>query len=234
MFDYEEACPVSKAASVLCERWTLQIVREMLTGATRFSEFKQYLPKMSPTLLNARLKTLEEQGIIVRKKIAEKKTHEYRLTPSGLALKPLIIEFGKLGMQFSFGEMDPKELNVSAIVRDFAIALRKDHLPAGNITLQFNIAEEKGIMKKFLIVRESATHVCDENIGMDVDIYLTASLETLGKIWYGELDIIVACKQQLLKVVGMPFLVNNVSKWLGTSQFSALNPSMGQLHRKSD
>ena len=40
MFDYEEACPISKATSVLCERWTLQIIREMALGATRFSEFQ--------------------------------------------------------------------------------------------------------------------------------------------------------------------------------------------------
>jgi len=73
MYDYEEACPVSRAASVLCERWTLQIIREMLMGATRFSEFRQYLPRMSPTLLNTRLKSLEEAGIIARGKSPRKR-----------------------------------------------------------------------------------------------------------------------------------------------------------------
>ena len=71
MFDYAEACPISKAASLLCERWTLQIIREMLMGATRFSEFQKYLPKMSPTLLNSRLRSLEAHGLIVRKRIPE-------------------------------------------------------------------------------------------------------------------------------------------------------------------
>ena len=62
MYDYAEACPISKAASVLCERWTLQIIREMFMGATRFSEFQRYLPRMSPTLLSKRLKELEEEN----------------------------------------------------------------------------------------------------------------------------------------------------------------------------
>ena len=67
MYDYEEVCPVSRAASILCERWTLQIVREMLFGASRFSDLQKYLPKLSPTLLNTRLKTLEQQGIVPAK-----------------------------------------------------------------------------------------------------------------------------------------------------------------------
>ena len=73
MYDYEEVCPVSRAASILCERWTLQIVREMLFGASRFSDLQKYLPKLSPTLLNTRLKTLEQQGIVIRTRIAEKR-----------------------------------------------------------------------------------------------------------------------------------------------------------------
>ncbi|MBI3772124.1 MAG: helix-turn-helix transcriptional regulator [Gammaproteobacteria bacterium] len=47
MYDYSEFCPISKAASVLGERWTLQIIREILFGASRFSEFQKYLPKLS-------------------------------------------------------------------------------------------------------------------------------------------------------------------------------------------
>ena len=38
MHDYNEACPISMAASVICEKWTLQIVREMFFGSTRYSE----------------------------------------------------------------------------------------------------------------------------------------------------------------------------------------------------
>jgi DNA-binding HxlR family transcriptional regulator len=50
-FDYGEACPVSMAASVLAERWTLQIIREMFLGSTKYSQFQKYMPNISPTLL---------------------------------------------------------------------------------------------------------------------------------------------------------------------------------------
>lgn len=220
MFDYQEACPISKAASVLCERWTLQIIREMAMGATRFSEFQRYLPRMSPTLLNTRLRTLEEHGIIVRKKVPEKRGYEYQLTPAGLGLKPVLREIGKWGMQWEFGKMDPAELNVSAIVRDFAVSLDTDQLPAGDTTIQFTVNTDDGTTKRYVLVTDSAAQVCDENPGTDVDVYLTADLETFGKIWFGDISAASALDRGLLKAVGSSYCVGNLSRWLGTSQFS--------------
>lgn len=219
MYDYEEACPISKAASVLCERWTLQIIREMLLGATRFSEFQKYLPKMSPTLLNSRLKNLEKQGIILRKRTPEKKGYEYRLTPAGQALQPVLMEFGKWGMNWAFASMDEKELNASAIVRDFAVALDTNQLPSGDTNIQFNISAEEEL-KKFILVRNGCAQVCDENIGNEVDVYLTSTLSTLGNIWYGKLPIATALDTGQLKVVGASYLTSTISKWLHVSQFS--------------
>ena len=223
MYDFEEACPVSKAASILCERWTLQIIREMLLGATRFSELQKYLPKMSPTLLNARLRSLEEHGILVRKKVPEKKSYEYRLTPSGLQLKSVVREMGKWGMQWVFGTMNPEQLNLSVIIRDYAVALDTDQLPTGDTTIQFTVTGAREPTKKFVLVREGHKQVCDENIGTDVDVYLTASLKTLGQIWFGEQSISAARDTGLLKVIGPPFYTNNLSKWLRTSQFAPFN-----------
>ena len=129
MYDYEEACPVSKAASLLGERWTIQIIREMLFGASRFSELQKAPARMSPSLLNTRLRALETAGIILRKKIPEKKGYEYLLTPAGQALQPVLVELGKWGIQQAFSEMDPNQLNVSTIVRIFPLPSRWGNYP---------------------------------------------------------------------------------------------------------
>lgn len=223
MYDYEEACPISRAVSVLGERWTIQIIREMLFGATRFNELQQYLPKMSPSLLTRRLKSLERAGIILRKRIPERRGFEYQLTPCGRALKPVLQEVGKWGMRWVFDSMEEDQLNVANIVRDFAVALNTRQLPAGDTTIQFNVTGLDDPVKKFVLVRNGATQVCDENMGTEVDVYLTASLLTLGKIWFGELSAAAAREQGLLKVVGGSFYVKNLSTWLGTSQFAPLN-----------
>lgn len=225
MFDYEEVCPISKAASVLCERWTLQIVREMLFGASRFSDLQKYLPKLSPTLLNSRLKSMEQEGIIIRKRIPEKRGYEYFLTPRGQALRPVLEAMGKWGMEWAFEEMDTEQLNLSVIVRDFAVALKTDELPAGNTTIQFNIPSEGDTVKKFVLVRDGCSQVCDENIGTEVDVYLTADLATLGRIWFGDMSIRAALDQGLLRAVGPSVYLNRISSWLGRSQFAGIQES---------
>lgn len=223
MFDYEEVCPISKAASILCERWTLQIVREMLFGASRFSDLQKYLPKMSPTLLNSRLKTLEQQGIIIRKRIPEKRGYEYFLTPSGLALKPVLESMGKWGIEWAFDQTDPEQLNLSVMVRDFAVTINTDELPAGDTVIQFTIPSRCDTTKKFVLIRNGTSQVCDENIGNEVDVYLTASLETLGKLWYGEIQLLDAMASGDLKAVGAPIYVNRISSWMGRSQFADIH-----------
>jgi len=65
--------------------------------------------------------------------------------------------------------------------------------------------------------------VCDENIGYDVDVYLAADIATLAAIWFGERSVATSRKKGLLKVSGMTYYVNTISKWLGTSQFAPYN-----------
>jgi len=223
MYDYAEACPISKAASVLCERWTLQIIREMFMGATRFSEFQKYLPRMSPTLLNSRLQTLEAQGIILRKRVPEKKGFEYQLTPAGNALKPVLGELGKWGMSWVFDSMEGDQLNIAVIVRDFAFAMDTQQLPSGQSVIQFNVQSESEAARKFIMVRDGTAQSCDDNLGNEVDVYLGADLKTLYQIWYGEVGVTAACEKKLLKVVGPPVYTNSINKWLRTSQFAQHN-----------
>ena len=63
---YQQFCPVAMAAEILCTRWTMLVVREMVAGSTRFNDLQRGVPKMSRTLLSQRLKELEEAGIVER------------------------------------------------------------------------------------------------------------------------------------------------------------------------
>ena len=229
-FDYGEVCPVSKAASVLCERWTLQIVREMLMGATRFTEFQRYLPKISPALLNTRLKNLEEQGVIFRRRISGKSGYEYYLTPAGKDLQPLLIEFGKWGMQWAFDSVEEGEMNPSVITRDFAKALDVEQFPAADGVIQFNITDEYNPAKKFVLVRDGHAQSCDENIGHEVDIYLNAELKVFYQIWFGETSLTKAIKEGKLKPVGPTHFTQHISRWLRNSQFAPYNKAATKSH----
>jgi len=197
-------------------------------GATRFSEFQKYLPRLSPALLNSRLRTLETQGIILRKRVHEKKGYEYQLTPAGNALKPLMGELGKWGMHWVFRSMDGDQLNISVIVRDFALALDAQQLPSGDSVIQFTVQAESEAAKKFILVRNGGAQVCEENMGNEVDVYVSADLKTLYQVWFGEIGVNAACQKKLIKVVGAPVYTTNVSRWLRTSQFAQHNKNYRQ------
>ncbi len=63
---YNQFCPVAMAAELLCTRWTMVLLRELMAGSTRFNDLRRGVPKMSPTLLSQRLKELEAAGIVKR------------------------------------------------------------------------------------------------------------------------------------------------------------------------
>ena len=58
------------AAVVLERRWTMATIYACSSGASRFNEFRQSLPGVSPTTLSERLEQLEEAGIVERHTVA--------------------------------------------------------------------------------------------------------------------------------------------------------------------
>jgi len=223
-YDYGEACPVSMATSILAERWTLQIIREMFLGSTKFSQFQRYMPNISPTLLKNRLRALEDSGIIMRKKTATQGRHDYFLTPSGKALGPVLTEIGKWGMRFARDGMTEKQNTVYGLMRDLTGALDTSELPEGDITIQFNITDCSESAKQYINIHNGEAQFCDHNLGFEVDLYITSSLRDMTKIWYGELSIIRAIAEETMLIVGNSQYTRNITKWLRISSFTGDNP----------
>ena len=67
--DYGQFCPIAKATEILGEKWTILIVRELVMGGRRFNELQRGLSLISPTLLSKRFDSLEQHGLVLKKKI---------------------------------------------------------------------------------------------------------------------------------------------------------------------
>jgi DNA-binding HxlR family transcriptional regulator len=81
-----------RAVEVVTRRWTPEIVRAMLAGAVRFSQFTAAIPGLSDRLLSERLKALETEGILTRTVIPETPVRiEYRLTEKGESLATAVV-----------------------------------------------------------------------------------------------------------------------------------------------
>jgi DNA-binding HxlR family transcriptional regulator len=225
MFDYAEFCPISKTATIVGERWTIQIIREMHFGVTRFSEFQKYLPRISPSLLNTRLRSLEENGIIIRKKIKERKGYEYLLSPSGKALLPLILEMGKWGVRYVYDSLSDEELNAERLVRDVSTTIDTSELPSGDTVLRFKFFDLENYSYWYIKIHDGDVEVCDGVPENEIDVYITSTLATFTKVWMGSVDLHSAMDNGNLRIVGNDSYTRNLSRWLRLNQFAPENPN---------
>jgi DNA-binding HxlR family transcriptional regulator len=98
---YPQFCALARAAEVLGERWTLLIVRELLLGPKRFSDLRQRLDGVSPSVLTERLGRAEELGLVRRMAMPPPVASTvYELTEHGEALRPAVHELIRWGGRF--------------------------------------------------------------------------------------------------------------------------------------
>src|SRR5262245_34835654 len=85
-------CPVARTLDLIGERWTILLLRDLLLeGPRRFADFQASLPGVAPSTLSARLKALEDNGLVQRILYSERPPRvEYGLTDLGKSLGPVI------------------------------------------------------------------------------------------------------------------------------------------------
>jgi len=93
-----DTCPVCRTAEIVCGKWTLLVIRDLVDGRSRFCELERSLAGISPRTLSLRLRALEEEGIVRRQTFPEVPPRvEYALTDKGRALVPLIEDMRAYG-----------------------------------------------------------------------------------------------------------------------------------------
>ena len=95
--NWRSVCPISSGLDVLGDKWSLLIVRDLISNGTRtFSEFLKSPEHVSTNILAARLRLLTSIGVIERvNPNAAARNNAYQLTPRGLALRPVLEELDK-------------------------------------------------------------------------------------------------------------------------------------------
>ena len=92
---YQSFCPVGAALNVVGERWTMLIVRDLFLGPRRYSELVAGLGGIGTDILAARLRTLQEHGIV--RQVGEGRAQRYELTDAGKELRPVLAALGHWG-----------------------------------------------------------------------------------------------------------------------------------------
>ncbi len=98
----DSECPVQRTAKLLDGKWTTLIVRDLIGGKKRYSELQRSLSGISPRLLAARLRSLEQHGMVTRTVyLTIPPTTEYELTPLGRGLRSVITAMAKFGANWT-------------------------------------------------------------------------------------------------------------------------------------
>lgn len=217
MKKYGQFCPVAKSAEILGNSWSLLIIRELLLGSSRFSHLQKGLPKISPTVLNTRLKELEANGVIIKRKLNNQKGSEYRLTPAGKELSSVVDSLAVWGMRWARDEMEDDDLDITFLMFDIQRNISTTALPGGETVLCFQYQDLDDFGRWWLVCNDQEIDLCYENPGKEVDAYISANSRDMIEIWMGDQSLNEALKNNKLKVTGNTLLCKRFRKWFPLS-----------------
>lgn len=220
---YGQFCPVAMAAEVLCTRWTVVVLREMIAGSTRFNDLRRGVPRMSPALLSQRLKQLADAGVIVRAQVrGAPDLYEYQLSKAGRELQPLIEGFGVWGQRWVESKATLRNLDPQLLMWDMRRNLDLTPLPERQSTIQFifpEVPQPHGVW--WLIVAPgAAVDLCSVDPGFEVDLCVSSDLKAMTAIWMGLETVSEAVRRRRVRFNGNKRLAATMQKWLGLSPFA--------------
>ena len=216
---YGQFCPIAKSMELLGERWTVLILREVLMDSRRFNRLQRGLGTISPALLSKRLGDLEENGLIVKRKIQGQRGFEYFPTPSAEALLPVLMALGEWGMQWAKENLTDDDYDVDLLMLYLERSVVTDKLVGSNTIIQFEFTDLSQQKNWWLVIEGDRIDVCVKDPGKDVDVYFTTTVRTMTDVWLGHDTYTRAIRDADLVVVGPKNLTNNVSAWLRNSDF---------------
>ncbi len=217
---YRQFCPVAKAMELLDERWTLLLVRELVIGSERFNDLRRGLPRMSPALLSKRLQLLTRAGVVER--VVEGKDVRYRLTEAGQELRPVVEALGMWGTRW-IGELGEADLDPHLLMWDVHRNVLDDAVPPGRTVVRFAFTDVPAAASRWwLVINAGDTDVCDEDPGHEVDLVVTTTLDTLTRVWRGDLPWGTAQHHGDLEVEGPSELRRQLPQWFRLATFAAV------------
>ena len=216
---YGQFCPIAKATEILGEKWTILIVRELIMGGRRFNELQRGLGDISPALLTQRLKSLEGQGMVVKRRVSGQRSYEYYPTPACEALLPSLVSLGEWGLVWARHNVLDVDLDPEFLMFYLERSIDPSKLVGGESIIQFKFSDLEEQQDWWLLVKDQTVDLCLTDPGKDVSVYFACTRATMHDVWMGERTYGDAIKAGDLIVQGEPALVRNIRAWLRPSVF---------------
>ncbi len=221
MRSYGQFCPIAKAAELFCERWTPLILRDLSAGATRFSQLRRGVPLASPTLLSQRLKALEAEGVVERRKSG--RGYTYHLTEAGQDFAPLVHALGVWGQRWSRRDLASNETSLTLMMWGLETCIRPDAFGTRRGVVLLTFTDQPAAKRNWWFVNQDGrAELCIDDPGFEVDLYLTTTLDDMIRFYRGDLSLQRALADGQLRADGSPAALRILPRWLKQPPFAAV------------
>jgi DNA-binding HxlR family transcriptional regulator len=217
---YGQFCSIARALELLGERWTLLVVRELLCGSRRFGEIQRGIPRVSRTMLSARLRALVDAGVVAR--VDGAVGPEYELTTAGAELAPLVERLGVWGQRWLPRQVDARGLDPAPLLWDMRRRVRHDALPDRPVLIRIELGR---LDRRFLLLRRTEASLCTTNPGFAEDLVIRGDVAALVAWWRGDVDLAHA-RRAGLAIEGPRELVRAFPNWFARYLLAEVAPAI--------
>ena len=233
MKTYGQFCPLAQAAQLLCERWTLIIVRELLAGSTHFGELQKGTPRLSPSLLSSRLKQLTKAGVVEQRAGTPGTT--YHLTRAGRDLAPIVESLGIWGHLWAPSLLSEDDLDAGLLMWDMRRSVDAGVLPRHRAVVQFEYSDApEGARDWWLVSEEGEVDLCLSDPGYEVDLLIRCPLKTMTAVWACQRGFDDAVKARDIDVKGDAVLARKLQLFLRASGLARLGAQRAAHSAQAD
>ncbi|MEM9532164.1 MAG: helix-turn-helix domain-containing protein [Pseudomonadota bacterium] len=211
---YGQYCPVALATEILGERWTILVILVLADGFHRFSELERALPRISASTLSARLKSLEEAGVVERRPGNGGEKHLYFLTAAGDELSQIVFDLGKWGHRWG-RDLATDDLDPEHLIWSMHLRMNTQIMPAHRTTIAFEFADQPVRQRYFWILAEkNKVQACLKHPGFDEDLRVIAKLRPFTYAWRGFVSLRDEIARGNVRVLGPAKLAKAFPDWL--------------------
>lgn len=226
MRSYGQFCPIAKAAELFCERWTALVIRNIGVGSERFSDIHRGVPLMSRTLLSQRLKSLEAEGIVERRRSASGRSWTYHLTDAGGEFMPLVLALGRWGQRWTRRDLQAGEIDLGLLIWGLEMCIDPDAFGAGRRVVRLDFTDQPPNKRLFWFVCEAGTlDLCVSDPGHEVDLWLAATLPDMIRLYRGDITIRAGLETGRLRADGPPRLIGRLRDWFHFGPLAEVAPA---------
>lgn len=201
MRSYDQFCPAARALDVIGERWSLLLIRELLTGPKRYTDLQDGLPGIGPNVLADRLRSLASAGLIRKRRLDPPAASTvYELTELGSALRPVLSGLFSWGRQLIGTPTGNDTIRASYWIPAIQAAAGSGSAPADTDDVyEFRVGHET-----ITVAASGGAIEVRAGAAESPDLVLHTDAETFAKLGLGRISSAEAIDSGRLSIEGDP------------------------------